>query len=246
MNKTDKLCIYNLLRTSAGAAYGYIPKTFSRKTFPFKDDIVPVKKTLTIQQERISPEKKLQGISNMISQCTRCHLAQTRIKTVPGQGVINPAVFIIGEGPGAQEDASGIPFVGPAGQLLDKMLTAIQLNRNTNCFIGNIVKCRPPQNRNPKPEEAAACISFLEAQIQIVKPKIILAMGRVASLYLLNKQDSIGKMRGRFYNYNGIPVIVTYHPSALLRNTALKAPAWEDLKFLRTRLLQISPHYSQE
>ncbi len=149
-------------------------------------------------------------------------------------------MLVIGEGPGADEDAKGEPFVGKAGQLLDKMLAAINLSRHTNCFIANIVKCRPPNNRDPMPDEADACRSFLDAQIGILKPKLILAVGRIAAQNLLNTTTGINKLRGQFFEYRGIPLLPTYHPSALLRNEDLKRPAWEDLKKFRTRLEEIT------
>lgn len=175
-------------------------------------------------------------LNSKILRCTRCQLARTRNNVVPGQGVEHPLVMVIGEGPGYDEDMQGLPFVGKAGKLLDKMLAAIQLDRNTNCYIANIVKCRPPQNRDPEPEEQAACISFLEAQIHLLKPKMILCMGRISGQKLLDTQTPVGQLRGQFHDYHGIPVLVTYHPSALLRNEDLKRPAWEDLKMFRKKL----------
>ena len=175
-----------------------------------------------------------------ILRCTRCQLARTRNNVVPGQGVENPLVLVVGEGPGYDEDIQGMPFVGKAGKLLDKMLAAIQLDRNQNCYIANIVKCRPPNNRDPLPEEQAACISFLEAQIHILKPKMILCMGRISGQKLLNTDTPVGQLRGSFHDYNGIPLLVTYHPSALLRNESLKRPAWEDLKLFKRKLDQIT------
>ena len=124
------------------------------------------------------------------------------------------------------------------------MLAAIQLERNTNCFIANIVKCRPPQNRDPYPDEQAACISFLDAQIHCLKPKMILCLGRISSHKLLNTEEALGKLRGNFFEYNDIPLMVTYHPSALLRNEELKRPAWEDLKLFKTKLLELAPDYA--
>ena len=188
----------------------------------------------------------LQALTEKIHRCTRCGLARTRNNVVPGQGVEHPLVMVIGEGPGYDEDMQGQPFVGKAGILLDKMLAAIQLDRKTNCYIANIVKCRPPQNRDPAPDEQAACISFLEAQIHILKPKMILCMGRISGQKILNSDLPVGKLRGNFGDYNGIPVMVTYHPSALLRNADLKRPAWEDLKLFRTKLLQLDPNYQQK
>ncbi len=181
-----------------------------------------------------------------ISRCNACSLARTRKNTVAGEGPeelsgISDAVdvMVIGEAPGADEDRLGHPFVGRAGQLLDKMLAAIQLSRTKNCYITNVVKCRPPNNRDPKPEECAGCADFLEAQIRLIKPKMILSTGRVATQHLLQTTDGIGKLRGRFFDYNGIPLMPIYHPSALLRNENLKRPAWEDLKRFRDRLLHV-------
>jgi len=148
--------------------------------------------------------------------------------------------MVIGEGPGADEDATGRPFVGRAGQLLDKMLQSIGLSRNSNCFIANVVKCRPPGNRDPKPEELAACAHFLRRQIKLLNPKFILTAGRIAAQTLLDTGEPVGRLRGKFTDIlageKAIPLLVTYHPSALLRNEDLKRPAWEDLKLLRARL----------
>jgi DNA polymerase len=148
--------------------------------------------------------------------------------------------MVIGEGPGADEDESGRPFVGKAGQLLDKMLASIGLSRTTNCFIANIVKCRPPQNREPTPDESGACIRYLSAQIELVKPAMILAVGRTAAQNLLGTSDGINKLRGRFFDFSGIPLLPTFHPSALLRDETLKRPAWEDLKLFRAELDRIT------
>jgi DNA polymerase len=160
---------------------------------------------------------------------------------VPGEGVEKPLVLVIGEGPGADEDATGRPFVGPAGQLLDKMLAAINLSRDTNAFIANIVKCRPPGNRDPLPEERAACIHFLEGQIEALSPRYILCVGKVAAQTMLQNDWTIGSMRGRFFEYRSpggavFPLTTTYHPSYLLRSPEQKRPAWEDLKKLRAAL----------
>ena len=152
-------------------------------------------------------------------------------------------VLVVGEGPGEMEDRSGRPFVGPAGQLLDKMLAAISLSRTTTCHIANIVKCRPPHNRDPYPDEEDACIAYLEAPIHILKPKVILAMGNIAAKKLLNTTEGISRLRGRFYDYRGIPLTATFHPSALLHSESLKRPAWDDLKFLRTWLESQQPGY---
>jgi DNA polymerase len=144
--------------------------------------------------------------------------------------------MFIGEGPGYHEDQQGLPFVGPAGQLLDKMLASIGLYRDKNCFIANIVKCRPPSNRDPLPEEAASCRDYLLRQIQILKPKIILSVGRIPTQFLLNTSEGITKLRGKLMDFQGIPFLPTFHPSALLRDENLKRPAWEDLKLLRKNI----------
>ncbi|MDR2542943.1 MAG: uracil-DNA glycosylase [Treponema sp.] len=185
-------------------------------------------------------DDSLEQIALEIKSCQNCQLGSTRKNSVPGEGVTNPLVMVIGEGPGADEDTLGRPFVGKAGQLLDKMLAAINLSRNTNCFIANIVKCRPPNNRDPYPEERAACSFFLHRQILLLNPKIILLVGNVAAQSLLKATEPVGKIRGKFFDYKienvTIPVLVTYHPSALLHNENYKRPAWEDLKLLRTKI----------
>ena len=186
-----------------------------------------------------SSKTTLEEIASKIARCTRCTLARTRNNVVPGMGVENPDVLVIGEGPGYDEDKQGLPFVGKAGILLDKMLAAIGLDRKSNCYIANIVKCRPPQNRDPFPQEQDACFSFLEAQINILKPKMILCMGKISSNKMLNQDSPIGTLRGQIFEYNNIPLMVTYHPSALLRNEQLKRPAWDDLKMFKAKLDEI-------
>ena len=186
-----------------------------------------------------SSKTTMEEIATKIARCTRCSLARTRNNVVPGMGVENPDVLVIGEGPGYDEDKQGLPFVGKAGILLDKMLAAIGLDRKTNCYIANIVKCRPPQNRDPFPQEQDACFSFLEAQINILKPKMILCMGKISSNKMLNQESPIGTLRGQIFEYNNIPLMVTYHPSALLRNEQLKRPAWDDLKMFKAKLDEI-------
>jgi DNA polymerase len=189
--------------------------------------------------------QSIEAIAADVALCNRCVLAKTRRNTVPGVGVLLPLVLVVGEGPGADEDAQGEPFVGRAGQLLDKMLAAISLSRRTNCFIANIVKCRPPGNRDPAPDEETACFPFLERQIEALNPKLILAVGRIAAQWMLHTADPIGRIRGRWFTYRGIPLMATYHPSALLRNEDLKKPAWEDLKLFRSKLQEAVPNYGQ-
>lgn len=165
--------------------------------------------------------------------CARCVLSSTRKNVVFGQGVAKPLVLVVGEGPGAEEDNQGLPFVGASGQLLDKMLFSIGLDRRKNCYIANIVKCRPPNNREPAPDERAACMPYLRQQIRLLSPKAILCAGRTAAQALLSTTEGINRLRTRMHEYEGIPVVASFHPSALLRDPTLKRPAWEDLKRLR-------------
>ncbi|MFP4567147.1 MAG: uracil-DNA glycosylase, partial [Spirochaetaceae bacterium] len=152
---------------------------------------------------------------------------------VPGMGVLDPLVMIIGEGPGGEEDRKGLPFVGRAGQYLDKWLHAIGLSRERDVYITNIVKCRPPGNRDPQTAEIDACTPYLGRQIDIVRPRSILALGRFAGSRLSGRMDSLGKMRGRTFDFKGVPVVVTYHPSGVLRNPEYRRPVWDDLRRLR-------------
>jgi DNA polymerase len=179
------------------------------------------------------PERTLEQIAAQVARCTRCPLHQKRKQAVPGEGVEDPLVVVIGEGPGAEEDRSGRPFVGRAGQYLDRWLAAVGLDRSSNCFIGNIVKCRPPGNRDPLPDEAAACLPYLEAQLDFLRPRAILTVGRIATQILCSRSEGIGALRGKDLEYRGIPVVATYHPSGVLRNTDLRPAVWEDLKRLR-------------
>ncbi|MCX7026055.1 MAG: uracil-DNA glycosylase [Spirochaetes bacterium] len=166
--------------------------------------------------------------------CTACRLASTRLHVVFGEGVAQPLVLVVGEGPGAEEDNQGLPFVGASGKLLDKMLAAIGLSRRENCYIANIVKCRPPGNREPQPDERAACMPYLREQIRLLAPKAILCAGRTAAQTLLDTTEGINRLRLKPHELEGIPLVATFHPSALLRDETLKRPAWEDLKVLRT------------
>jgi uracil-DNA glycosylase family 4 len=167
-------------------------------------------------------------LRHCVSDCTRCELAESRTKTVFGVGNRSADWMIIGEAPGAEEDRRGEPFVGRAGKMLDEMLRAIGESRDS-VFIANILKCRPPNNRDPKPQEAAACRDYLERQIALVGPKIILAVGKIAAQNLLGSDEPVGRMRGRAYDLNGIPLVVTYHPAYLLRSPSQKRKSWSDL-----------------
>jgi len=166
-----------------------------------------------------------------VSGCTKCALHAKRDKTVFGVGDENADWLFVGEGPGADEDAQGEPFVGQAGKLLDSMLAAIKLQRGTNVYIANVVKCRPPGNRNPEPGEALACEPYLDRQIELLRPKLIVALGKVAAANLLATDASVASMRGKVHDYRGTPLIVTYHPAYLLRSLTDKAKAWADLCF---------------
>jgi uracil-DNA glycosylase len=172
-----------------------------------------------------------------VSQCTACGLCESRKQTVFGMGHTQAHWLVVGEAPGEQEDVQGQPFVGPAGQLLDRMLAALHLTRNEDSsaaaeqrvYITNTLKCRPPRNRNPAPEEMAQCEPFLLRQIELLKPRIILAMGAFAVKVLLGSEEPLGQLRGRVHRYHGTPLVVTYHPSYLLRRPAEKAKSWADL-----------------
>jgi len=174
----------------------------------------------------------LDAVRTAISRCKRCGLYKTATNAVPGEGSSTARLVCVGEAPGANEDELGKPFVGAAGQLLTKILAAVDLPRE-DVFICNVLKHRPPGNRNPLPEEVAACSPYLVRQLELIKPKVIIAFGTFAAQTLLDTKVTIGKLRGLVHQYHGIPLIVTYHPAALLRNPAWKRPTWEDVKLAR-------------
>lgn len=180
------------------------------------------------------------ALENDIRACTACRLCESRQQAVPGIGDRNGAWMLVGEGPGAEEDRRGEPFVGAAGQLLDDMLGAIGLTRTKNVYIANAVKCRPPLNRTPQPDEIAACLPYLERQIALVRPKLLIALGRPAALSLLGQEIKINAARGRLFSHAGVPVVVTYHPAYLLRNQTDKGRAWEDLCLARSTMTRIA------
>ena len=259
MTKDDKQKIYKLLKTASDSIYGYSSPDFAGEMPEFQDDILVSGEQVAGSSEQLalsggqsvagdgglSSESTLSHINKKIAECKRCALCANRRNVVPGMGVENPFVLVIGEGPGEEEDKQGKPFVGPAGQLLDKMLAAIGLSREKNCYIANIVKCRPPANRNPMNEEADACRPFLDAQIAALKPKAILCAGSVAVKNLFHSEDGVMKLHGQILDFNGIPVVTTWHPSALLRAPENKRTAWEDLKVFRSLLLSLSPDYDK-
>jgi len=221
--KTTIARFIDLAAAAAGSGYNA-----GEPEYHFLDDIEP------------GNGDSLERVAGDVCACTACKLAESRKNAVPGEGSQQPLVMVIGEGPGADEDATGRPFVGRAGQLLDKMLASIGLFRESNCYIANVIKCRPPGNRDPQPIETDACSSFIKRQIQLLNPRYILCVGRIAGQALLNTSESIGRLRGKFIDFHAgektIPFLATYHPSALLRNEELKRPAWEDLKLLRSAL----------
>jgi DNA polymerase len=175
-----------------------------------------------------------------VLKCTKCPLHLTRTQGVLGVGPTRADWLVIGEAPGAEEDRRGEPFVGPAGQLLDAMLRAIGLDRKTNVYIANVLKSRPPNNRDPKPEEVAACLPYLQRQIELLQPKIMLAVGRIAAQNLLGTDAPLGRLRGQVHRFGDRPLVVTYHPAYLLRTPADKRKAWEDLKFARNVYQQLT------
>ena len=177
----------------------------------------------------------LEHLCETVRNCRNCPLCETRLNAVPGEGDPHARLMFIGEGPGADEDRQGRPFVGAAGQLLDKMIMAMQFRRE-EVYIANIVKCRPPRNRAPMPEEAQACIGYLEHQIRMIRPEVIVLLGATAAHFLLRREEGIMRLRGRWLEYDGIPVMPTFHPAFLLRQESAKREAWEDLKQVMRRL----------
>jgi DNA polymerase len=214
---------------AASAAKSIASPTEERSLF----DAPTAERKLLPPQERASA---LEIIQREVAACTRCPmLVANRTQTVFGVGNNAARICFFGEAPGADEDRLGEPFVGRGGQLLNKMITACKLQRE-EVYILNVLKCRPPDNRNPLPDEVANCRGYFERQLDIVRPEIICCLGAVASRALLNTERPIGKLRGSFHDYQGIPVVCTYHPAYLLRNPAAKSDAWEDLKMMMRRL----------
>jgi DNA polymerase len=250
MTAHEKAALALFLETVQGRLFtGYRTARHPAEEADFVDDPVagddPAGTGMAVTAEGRNEEEAgetLERIIAEIASCRTCGLCERRKNIVPGEGSPHPLVMVIGEAPGADEDAQGRPFVGPAGKLLDKMLAAIGLSRETNCFIANILKCRPPGNRDPEPDERAACIRFLERQIVLLKPQAILCAGRVSAQTLLQTTAPMASLRnGKRWEYvlskggveTTVPLFATYHPSALLRNEGWKRPAWEDLKAFR-------------
>jgi len=213
---------------------------FEEKQIKRKTTVVAEKNVKYSEETDLFPGEKedwekadtLEQLDNLINKCTACKLHEGRNKFVFGSGNPNADVMVVGEGPGAEEDKQGLPFVGRAGKLLTDILKAINFSRD-EVYIANIVKCRPPGNRTPLPDEMDTCLPYLKKQIEIIKPKVILCLGLTAAKGLLNKRDSLTSMRGKVFEFENIKVMVTYHPAALLRNPNWKRPCWEDLQKFR-------------
>lgn len=206
--------------TSSAAAVGEAPAAASANSPAAEDD----------RAARIAA-MEWDALESSVAACTACGLCKSRNNTVFGVGDRQAQWMLVGEAPGAEEDARGEPFVGQAGRLLDNMLAAIDLKRGANVYIANVLKCRPPNNRNPEPNEVSQCSPYLIRQIGLLRPRLIVAMGRFAAQTLLDSDASISSMRGKVYRYQGVPTVVTYHPAYLLRSLPDKAKAWEDLLF---------------
>ena len=187
------------------------------------------------------PRTQLAEIARTVEACRKCGLGNQRTRSVPGQGNPHPEILFVGEAPGADEDRSGLAFVGRAGQLLTKMIEAMGYARE-DVFIANIAKCRPPDNRQPLPEEMAACIAYLHAQIALLKPRAIVALGATAVKGMMNLEQGITKLRGKWLLFDGIPLMPTYHPAYLLRNPSAKKEVWDDLQEVLSHLGRKPPH----
>ena len=203
----------------------------SKKSSESISDEKPHKKTLRVSS--------LTVLKNDVIKCKKCTLSDNRTNAVSGVGDYSASLMLVGEAPGEQEDLSGEPFVGRAGQLLDKMLAAIDRSRENDVFICNVLKCRPPENRDPKSDEINQCEPYLVNQIDLIKPKLIVALGRIAGKTLLGVDKSLKDMRKKIHNYHDSDLIVTYHPAALLRNPNWKPYAWEDFKWIRSILEEV-------
>ena len=196
----------------------------------------PVSEKKDLQTIHLEFSTELDSFHQQIHECQKCRLGQSRTNFVFGVGDPNASLVLVGEAPGEQEDLKGEPFVGRAGQLLDKILAAIDRSREKDVYICNVLKCRPPQNRDPLADEVEQCEPYLIHQINLIQPKLIVALGRVAGKTLLNVDKPLKSMRGILHNYHNTPLIVTYHPAALLRNPNWKPEAWKDFKWIRSMI----------
>lgn len=190
--------------------------------------------------------KNWEELKNACETCNKCELCKTRHNVVVGVGSPTAEVMFIGEGPGENEDLQGEPFVGRAGKLLDKMLTAVDLDRNKNIYIANIVKCRPPQNRDPKPEEQEMCIDWLRNQVKLIRPKIIVCLGRIAAARIIKPDIKITKEHGQFIEKNGVLMMAMLHPAAILRDPRRKPEAFNDFLILREKIKEVCDHTYEE
>ena len=228
MTKAEKSEIFHLLNTAEGWISGYRSQLSEPE---FTDSVeIPV-----ISGNFVS----IESISDCIRACSACKLCETRKNTVPGEGpaeISKIRVLVIGDGPDDNDDASGKPFTGKKGLLLDKMLSSIGLSRAENCFATNILKCKPSKKTQ---DEIATCLSYLSAQIAVIKPEYILALGQTAAQSLLGSSEEITHIHGRFFEYKGIPLLSTFHPVDLLQNETLKRPTWEDLKSFKERISNV-------
>jgi DNA polymerase len=196
-----------------------------------KKTVPPAVEVTTAPIVKLTFEQKREAMKKLFFDgCSQCHLSQTRNKIVFGSGNVDAPVLIIGEAPGEEEDVQGLPFVGAAGQLLTQMLAAVQIDRAKDAFITNVLKCHPPSDENPEKADIASCFPILRKQIDIIQPKAILLLGRIAAHAVLGNAESISNMRSQIFYYNTIPCMIIYHPAALLKNASYKRPAWEDLK----------------
>jgi uracil-DNA glycosylase family 4 len=220
---------------SPSASPAVRPPTWRKGAPPIPGPGLTVESPAHVLGDDLTSLATIDAVAERIRTTHCCGLCPHRINAVPGEGNPSAKLFLVGEGPGATEDAQGRPFVGQAGNLLNGILEAIEIPRET-VYITNIVKCRPPQNRKPLPDEIAACIPYLHRQLEIIKPKVILALGSTAAEAMLGVRKSLGELRGKVHTYNGIPLIVTYHPAALLRNPNWKKPTWDDVRIARQLL----------
>ncbi|MBE6354412.1 uracil-DNA glycosylase [Treponema sp.] len=267
MKAAEKERIYELLKNASSWVCGCTAPEFRGEIPPFEDDFeeiiespakkihsqpvenkAPVREASNIPQSAPSQkqdqeEQKLPALNSKIRSCTNCILSRTSAIPFPGNGVNNPAVLVIGEAPMEDREKNLLSFAEETDVLLSKMLSAINLSVRANCFVTTSVKCLPPQNRSPMKDEQDACYGFLQAQICYLKPSVILVMGRTSAQHMLKTDQIINSLRGKFHDFNGTPLAVTFSPQQVLQDAGLKRPVWEDLKMVRAKLQEIKPDY---
>ncbi|MCR5218118.1 uracil-DNA glycosylase [Treponema sp.] len=273
MKAIEKENIYKMLKSASSWAQGFIPPEFSGPDPDFEDDFEEIIEKPLIQNqaapdsqaeaqavtqvspaaetgaakdteaEKESADQKIFTLNTKIRSCTNCMLSRTSALPFPGKGVLNPAVLVIGEAPMEDKGKNLSSFAEETEVLLNKMLSAINLSTESNCFVTTSVKCLPPQNRSPMKDEQDSCSGFLQAQICYLKPSLILVMGRTSAQHILKSDEIINKLRGKFFDYKGIPLMATFSPQQVLQDAGLKRPVWEDLKMVRARLLEINDGY---